>query len=134
MLATDPPRFDLEEYAHLVESFHGCIAPGLIVGGFMVNLARRSLPEGTLFNALCETTACLPDAIQLLTPCTVGNYALNSLIFARFALSLFDKDKGNGCRVSLESKKVDQWPEIKTWLFQVETKTRARYGTSSCPD
>ena len=118
------PGFDLEEYIRLVESFHGYVAPGLIIGGFMVNLAKSSLLEGTLFNALCETTACLPDAIQLLTPCTVGNGRLKILNFGRFAISLFDKDKGNGYRVSLDSRKVDQWPEIKTWFFKLKVKAQ----------
>ena len=117
------PGFDLEEYIRLVESFHGYIAPGLIAGGFMVNLAKRSLSEGTLFNALCETTACLPDAIQLLTPCTTGNGRLKILNFGRFAISLFDKDKGNGYRVYLDCGKLDEWPEIKTWFFKLKVKT-----------
>ncbi len=33
----------------------------------------RNLPPDILFNSLCETNKCLPDAVQLLTPCTVGN-------------------------------------------------------------
>jgi len=117
------PRFDLEEYIRLVESFHGYVAPGLIIGGFMVNLAKSSLSEGTLFNALCETTACLPDAIQLLTPCTIGNGRLKILNFGRFAISLFDKDKGKGYRGYLDCRKLDAWPEIKTWFFKLKVKT-----------
>ena len=116
------PRFDLEEYIRLVESFHGYVAPGLIVGGFMVNLAKRSLPEGTLFNALCETTVCLPDAIQLLTPCTIGNGWVKIINLGRFALSLYDKDQGNGFRVFLDPKKIDEWSEIKNWFFKLKPK------------
>ena len=116
------PLFDLEKYLYLVQSFHGHTAPGVIIGGFMVNLALRSLPVGTLFNAICETPVCLPDAIQLLTNCTVGNNRLKILNFGRFSLSLYDKDKGNGYRVSLDPKKVDQWPEIKTWFFKLKAK------------
>jgi formylmethanofuran dehydrogenase subunit E len=114
--------FDIEEYIRLVESFHGYMAPGVIIGGFMVNFALRYLPEGTLFNAICETPACLPDAIQLLTNRTAGNNRLKILNFGRFALSLYDKDKGNGYRVSLDSKKVDGWPEIRTWFFKLKPK------------
>ena len=116
------PFFDLENYLHLVQSFHGYMAPGVIIGGLMVNLAKRNLPEGTLFNAICETKACLPDAIQLLTPCTVGNGRLEILNLGRFALSLFDKDEGKGYRVSLDYRKVDQWPEIKDWFFKLKPK------------
>jgi formylmethanofuran dehydrogenase subunit E len=122
----DSRYFDIEEYVHLVESFHGYMAPGVIIGGFMVHLALRYLPEGTLFNAICETPACLPDAIQLLTRCTVGNDRLKILNFGRFALSFYDQDKGIGYRVSLDSKKVDQWLEIKSWLFKLKPKVEQK--------
>jgi formylmethanofuran dehydrogenase subunit E len=114
--------FDIEGYVRLVESFHGYKAPGIIIGGFMVNLALRYLPEGTLFNAISETPACLPDAIQLLTKCTVGNNRLKILNFGRFALALYDKDEGKGYRVSLDSEKVDRWSEIRTWFFKLKSK------------
>jgi len=116
------PAFDLENYLHLVQSFHGYMAPGVIIGGFMVNLAKRNLPEETLLNAICETPVCLPDAIQLLTPCTTGNGRLKILNLGRFALSLYDKNKGDGYRVSLDSTKVDQWSEIKSWFFKLKSK------------
>ncbi len=118
----ETPVFDSENYLHLVQSFHGYMAPGVIIGGFMVNLAKRDLPEGTLFNAICETTVCLPDAIQLLTPCTVGNGWLKIMNLGRFALSLFDKDQGNGFRVFLDPKKIDEWSEIKNWFFKLKPK------------
>jgi len=122
------PFFDLENYLHLVQSFHGYMAPGVIIGGFMVNLAKRNLPEGTLFNAICETPVCLPDAIQLLTPCTMGNGRLKILNFGRFALSLYDKNKGDGYRVSLDSTKVHQWPEIRSWFFKLKPKLEQDEG------
>jgi formylmethanofuran dehydrogenase subunit E len=56
-----------------VKSFHGYVAPGVVLGGVMVDLARRQLPPEVLFDAVCETRHCLPDAVQLLTPCTLGN-------------------------------------------------------------
>jgi formylmethanofuran dehydrogenase subunit E len=121
MMKSQP--FDIEEYSHLVQSFHGYMAPGVIIGGFMVNLAKRNLPEGTLFNAICETTVCLPDAIQLLTPCTVGNGWVKIINLGRFALSLYDKDKGNGFRVFLDPKKLDDWQEIKNWFFKIKPKS-----------
>jgi formylmethanofuran dehydrogenase subunit E len=46
-----------------VKSFHGHLAPGLIIGGFMVDLAMKNLPEGEIFDAVCKTTVCRP------TPC-----------------------------------------------------------------
>ena len=65
---------------------------------------------------------CLPDAIQLLTPCTVGNGWLKIINLGRFALSLYDKDQGNGFRVFLDPEKLDNWPEIKNWFFKLKPK------------
>jgi formylmethanofuran dehydrogenase subunit E len=123
MMDMDGKAFcDLEQYLRLVRSFHGYTAPGVIIGGFMVNLGKRNLPEGTLFNAICETSVCLADAIQLLTPCTIGNGWVKIINLGRFALSLYDKDQGNGFRVFLDPKKLDNWPEIKGWFFKLKPK------------
>src|SRR4030042_1863444 len=67
--------YTFEEYFERVQSFHGFAAPGVVIGGFMVDLAYQHLPEDRLFDAICETAKCLPDAIQLLTSCTVANGA-----------------------------------------------------------
>ena len=114
--------FSFEEYKEYAESFHGYAAPGLILGGFMVDLALRNLPAGVLFDALCETSHCLPDAIQLLTPCTTGNGWLQVIDLGRFALSLYDKKEGSGIRVFLDPAKLEPWSRIKTWLFKLEDK------------
>ena len=47
--------YTIEDYMSLIKSFHGNAAPGLIIGGFMVDLAQKHLPEGILFDAICET-------------------------------------------------------------------------------
>ncbi len=114
--------FDIEEYTHRVQSFHGHVAPGVVIGGFMVHLASADIPEGVLFNAISETPACLPDAIQLLTPCTVGNGWLQIINFGRFALSLYDKYHGNGVRVFLDPDKLEKWPEIKAWFLKLKSR------------
>jgi formylmethanofuran dehydrogenase subunit E len=117
-----PQLFDIEKYLNAVQSFHGYTAPGVIIGGFMVNLAKAHLSEVILFNAICETPVCLPDAIQLLTSCTIGNNRLKIFNFGRFALSLYDKNQGNGFRVFLDPKKIDEWSEIKHWFFKLNPK------------
>jgi formylmethanofuran dehydrogenase subunit E len=114
--------YSFEEYLHLVQSFHGSVAPGLVIGGFMVDLAMKRLPEGVLFDAISETTSCLPDAVQLLTPCTVGNGWLKVFNLGRFALSLYEKYEGKGVRVFVDPEKLESWPEIKTWLFKLKPK------------
>ena len=65
-----PYAFD--EFLQLIKSFHGNVAPGVVIGGIMVEMARGLLPAEILFDAVCETRNCLPDAVQLLTPCTIG--------------------------------------------------------------
>ncbi len=114
--------FDIEEYIQRVRSFHSYEAPGVIIGGFMVHKAREQMPEGTLFNALCETAKCLPDAVQLLTPCTTGNGRLRIIESGRFALSLYDKHSGNGFRVFIDPGKLKDWPEINAWFFKLKPK------------
>jgi len=40
----------------------------------------------------------------------------------RYALSLYDKDSGDGVRVFLDPRKLTSWPEVETWLFKRKTK------------
>jgi len=102
--------------------FHGYAAPGVIVGGYMVEAAKRALPKNILFDALSETTHCLPDAIQLLTPCTTGNSWLKVVNLGRYALCLYDKYKGDGVRVFLDPAKVDNWLHIADWYLKRKPK------------
>ncbi len=111
-----------DEYVEMVKAFHGHVAPGMVIGGFMVDLAHRNLPQGEFFDAVCETRKCLPDAIQILTPCTVGNGWLRIVNLGRFALSLFEKYTGNGVRVYADSQKLDGWPELKAFFFRLKPK------------
>lgn len=55
-----------EEFMEEARAFHGYPAPGLIIGGYMVELAKRHMPEGVLYDAVSETAHCLPDAVQRL--------------------------------------------------------------------
>lgn len=114
--------YTFEEYVDRATSFHGYAAPGVIIGGFMVDLAYRHLPHDGLFDALCETAKCLPDAIQLLTPCTTGNGWLTVVNIGRFALCLYDKVTGAGIRVFIDPVKIKQWSEIKDWFFKLKPK------------
>ena len=114
--------FPFEEYIKEAEIFHGFAAPGLLVGGFMVNKAKKQIPPDVLYEAICETSKCLPDAIQLLTPCTIGNGRLRIISLGRFALSLFNKDTGSGVRVFPDPIKLDPWLELKAWYMKLKTK------------
>jgi len=114
--------YTYEEYVNLIKSFHGSVAPGMIIGGFMVDLALKNLPEGEFFDAICETRSCLPDAIQLLTPCTIGNGWLTVENLGRYALTVYEKYGGQGVRVWVDSAKIENWPEIKSWFFKLKPK------------
>jgi formylmethanofuran dehydrogenase subunit E len=114
--------YSFEEFVQLVKSFHGHVAPGVIIGGIMVEVARQHLPPGIMFDAISETRNCLPDAIQILTPCTIGNSWLKVINVGRFALTLYDKYQGEGVRVFLDPVKTAAWPEINTWYLKLKPK------------
>jgi formylmethanofuran dehydrogenase subunit E len=114
--------YTFEEYVDRVRTFHSYAAPGVIIGGFMVDLAYRHLPEEGFFNALCETPKCLPDAVQLLTPCTSGNGWLTVVNVGRYAVTFYDKKTGEGIRVFVDATKVGSWVEIKNWYFKLKAK------------
>ncbi|WP_300672845.1 FmdE family protein [Desulfoluna sp.] len=114
--------FSFDGYVDEVKKFHGHVAPGMVAGGFMVELALSNLPEGALFDAVSETRACIPDAVQLLTPCTIGNGWLKIVSTGRFALAMYDKHTGEGVRVAPNHEILDQWPQFKAWLFKLVPK------------
>lgn len=114
--------YSVDEYIEKITAFHGYPAPGVIIGGFMVDLAVRNLPEGILYDAIAETRTCLPDAVQLLTPCTFGNGWLTVLPLGRFAISLYDKKNENGVRVFLDAEKKESWQEVRNWFLKLKTK------------
>jgi len=119
--------YSQEKYIEQLQSFHGSLAPGLIIGGAMVNLAMNTLPKDKLFDAICETPLCLPDAIQLLTPCTIGNGWLTVLNFGRFAITLYEKYGGLGVRVYLDSVKLRTYPEVHSWYFKLKPKPEQNF-------
>ena len=114
--------YTFEEYCEKVKTFHGGVAPGVVIGGFMVDMARRNLPSDTLFDAICETKQCLPDAIQLLTPCKAGNQWLKVIDVGRYALVLYDKQTGEGVRVHIDLEKLQDWPAIREWFLKLKPK------------
>ena len=115
-------EYTFDEFLNAVESFHGYKAPGVVIGGIMVDFAMQQLASSTLFDAISETTYCLPDAIQLLTPCTTGNGWLRVFNLGRYAVSLYDKYQGDGFRVFVDSRKIQAFSEIHTWFFKLKPK------------
>lgn len=114
--------YTFQEFKDKAAAFHGYPAPGLLIGGYMVEAARARLPQGTLFEAVVETAKCLPDAVQLLTLCSIGNQWMKVLNLGRYALALYDKHTGEGFRVAVDTRALDDWPTIKGWFLKLVPK------------
>jgi formylmethanofuran dehydrogenase subunit E len=121
-------RYTFGEALDYIRAFHGHVAPGLVIGLKMVDRARALLPGETLCDAVCETASCLPDAVQMLTPCTVGNTWLKIHDLGKFALTLYDKATGRGRRVFLDPAKLAQWPEFYDWFCKRKPKSAQDFG------
>lgn len=118
----DVGAFSFREFKELVEQFHGYAAPGVLIGGYMVEAAKSALPEKILFEAMVETQKCLPDAVQLLTLCSTGNNRLKIRNIGKYAVSLFDKYTGLGVRVHIDMEKLHNFPEIFCWFLKKKAK------------
>ncbi|WP_245577946.1 FmdE family protein [Maridesulfovibrio bastinii] len=114
--------YTYSEFFEAARNFHGSPAPGLILGGFMVSEAIKYLPEGTIFDAISETSWCLPDAVQMLSLCSTGNGWLKVFNLGIYAVTLYDKYSGSGIRVSIDPTALEDWPEIKSWFFKLKPK------------
>ena len=112
----------MEDFLDTIEKFHGWKAPGVVIGGFMVDLARELVGPGVEADAFVETSHCLPDAIQLFTPCTYGNGWMKVLEWDKFALSLYDKKTLDGFRVWLDLEKTRSFPNIYKWYMRLVPK------------
>lgn len=112
----------LEDFLSTIEKFHGWKAPGVVIGGFMVDLALEHIGTQVEADAIVETTHCLPDAIQLFTPCTYGNGWMKVVDWDKFALALYDKKTLEGVRVWLDLEKARSFPNIYNWYMRLVPK------------
>lgn len=106
----------------MIENFHGWKAPGLVLGLFMVDWAIDLIGEDIEADAIVETRHCLPDAIQLFTPCTIGNGWLKILDWDKFALSLYDRRTKNGFRVWVDLGRMQRYPKLYKWYLRLIPK------------
>jgi formylmethanofuran dehydrogenase subunit E len=111
-----------DEFFKATTHFHGYPAPGVILGCSMVETAKACIPDDILFEAICETSWCLPDAVQLRTPCTIGNGWMKIFNLGLYAVSLFDKFTGEGVRIFIDGRKLDKYDEISNWLLKLKPK------------
>lgn len=102
--------------------FHTYPAPGLIMGVFMVDLAMEGLhatPGEKLF-AVAETKKCLPDALQVIARCTIGNNRLRVFNAGRFAIAMNRPSAGTtteGVRVAVDAARLEAYPALLAWFM-----------------
>jgi formylmethanofuran dehydrogenase subunit E len=104
-----------KDFLTAIENFHGRQAPGLVLGCLMVDLGIELLGSFSDPAAIVETQCYLPDAVQVLTPCTIGNGRLVILDWGKMALCLYDRNKLAGYRIWLDLKKTRLIPGIYDW-------------------
>lgn len=107
-----------DDFLLKAEGFHGHVSPGVVMGGFLVNAAWDALGDTPYLNAVVESVVCLPDAVQILTPCTLGNGFMQVLDWGRFAITLYDRQSLTGYRARLAAEKVEQFPLIAGWYLR----------------
>jgi len=106
----------LDDFLIHMEEFHGYRAPGLLLGGIMLDVALQELGQTPYLNVVTETVVCLPDAVQLLTPCTVGNGFLQVLDWGKFALTGYDRVSLSGVRAWLNLDALPGYPLVHRWF------------------
>ena len=99
-----------------IEEFHGYRSPGILIGSRMIEKALVELGDTPYLNMVSETVVCLPDAVQLLTGCTMGNGFLQILDWGKFAVTAYDRMSLEGVRVWLNPALLGGYPLIKEWF------------------
>jgi len=108
----------MQDYLIKAEEFHGHLSPGVTMGGFLVDAAWELLGPTPYINAVVETVVCLPDAVQMLTPCTLGNGFMQILDWGKFALTLYDRETLKGARAWVDRERVAERPAIAGWFLR----------------
>lgn len=111
-----------DELLKKIADFHSHVAPGLVIGAIMVDLAQEIIGPGVEADAVVETRKCLPDAIQIFTPCTIGNGWMTVVDWNKFALTLYDKHRLTGCRVWLDIDKARNYKNLYKWFMGLASK------------
>jgi len=115
-------KITIDEYFERCRAFHGSLAPGLVAGGLMVDWALECMGLTREFDAVVETRKCLPDAVQLLTKCSIGNGWLKIMDWGKLAITMYDHHTREGTRVYLDCQKLDRYPRVKSWALHERSK------------
>jgi len=107
---------DLKNYLIEMEEFHGGRSPGMLVGAVLLDAAMAKMKNTRELGVVAETINCLPDAVQLLTPCTVGNGWLRIFNWSKFAITAYDRMNFKGVRAWLVAEAIPDWPAVHQWF------------------
>jgi len=114
-----------EQAVERVYAFHTKRAPGIYIGVAMVQYAIEALGDENRekLNAVCETSTCLPDCLQVLVGCTVGvRYLKLREEIGRYAFSLFNRNTGDGVRVFIDLDRIDPGKTPELYRFFCRTR------------
>ncbi len=112
----------LQRMIERCSEFHTYPAPGLVMGVFMVDWALerlRATPGEKVFG-VAETKKCLPDALQVIAHCTIGNNRLRVLDAGRFAIAVNRPSVGEtapGVRVAVDPARLGAFPTLSAWFM-----------------
>lgn len=111
---------EIKSYIRECVKFHGFPAAGLLISVFMVDLALEKLGinRDEKMYAVSETPKCAPDALQVITHCTIGNNGLRIINTGRFAITLNKKTddvNAEGVRVYIDAAKAHNYPILNAW-------------------
>lgn len=110
-----------QDYYRRCIPFHTYAAPGLLIGIGMVDFGLELLgaKPGEKVYAVCETLKCLPDPLQVIAYCTVGNHRLRIVNIGRFAITMNRPSIENsvqGYRIYVDTKKLGAYPVLEKWF------------------
>ncbi len=114
----------LDDILKKVFEFHGHSSPGTTIGVYMVDYATELMTGGggRELNAFVETIPCLSDAIQIMMGCTVGNERMHVVDYGKFALTIYDKETGEGVRMKLDPDKTKRYRHLDDWFLKKKPK------------
>lgn len=111
---------DYQQFLIQMEEFHGGRSGGMLIGALLLEAALDRIGMPPDLAVVAETVNCLPDAVQVLSPCTVGNGLLHILNWGKFALTAYRQERLVGVRARLSTDAVPDWPDLNRWFNRLE--------------
>lgn len=113
-------RPQLQQEILKLAEFHTYPAPGVLIGAFMVDYAMELLgvKKDQKLYGVCETPKCLPDALQVLAHCTIGNNRLVIVPIGKFAITMntpSEDTTADAVRVFVDLEKLKDYPTVDIW-------------------